>query len=61
MQKLSSGEWSDLLGLVIADPDGWDRRNFQASWTEPITIDEFKSRAGQSTVDMRRFSDLFGR
>jgi hypothetical protein len=60
MAKLSSDEWVNLLDLVIADPDGWDRTNFRESWAEPITIDEFKSRASRSTVDMRRFTEIFG-
>ncbi|HFC8202704.1 TPA: hypothetical protein ACFPCA_002191 [Neisseria meningitidis] len=60
MKKLSSQEWSNLLGIVILDADGWDRHNFQASWSEAITIDEFNYRAGRSTVDLRRYRELFG-
>lgn len=57
---MSSGNWARLLNLDVLDPDGWDRRNFAQSWAEPITIDEFKRRASQSTVDMRRYRELFG-
>lgn len=45
-----SGEWATLLGWQIMDPDGWDRRNFDASWSERITEAEFVSRASMSTA-----------
>ena len=45
-----SGEWSLFLGVSVLDPDGWDRTNFQKSWNEPITLDEFKRRVAESTV-----------
>ena len=60
LPRRKSSEWTELLGLTVLDPDGWDRRNFAESWAEPITIDEFKRRAGRSTVDMRRYRELFG-
>ena len=51
----SSQVWADLTGVVVLDPDGWDRSNFAASWSEPITLEEFRSRVYISTV---RFSTL---
>lgn len=56
----TSSEWVELLDLMIVDPDGWDRGNLAESWAEPICIDEFKRRAGRSTVDLVRFRELFG-
>lgn len=47
--------WADLTGVVVLDPDGWDRSNYVASWAEPITLAEFRSRVNMSTV---RFSTL---
>lgn len=61
LPKLPSSEWARLLGIRIVDPDGWDRKNFEASWSEPITVDEFRSRALRSTHDMRRSTEVFGR
>jgi len=60
MPTLSSGDWSRLLELDVLDPDGWDRADFARSWAEPISIDEFKRRAGRSTIDLRRYRELFG-
>jgi hypothetical protein len=53
-----SGQWVLLTGLDILDPDGWDRQNFNQSWTEPISRDEFMRRASESTIDMRRWREL---
>lgn len=36
-------------GLVVLDPDGWDRQNFKASWAEKITRGEFERRVVVST------------
>lgn len=51
----SSQEWADFTGIVVYDPDGWDRLNFEASWSEPITFNEFIKRASMSTVDLNSF------
>jgi hypothetical protein len=37
-------------GMVIREPDGWDRENFAASWAEPITEEEFYRRAMLSSL-----------
>lgn len=52
----TSEEWLRLAhakdaGLIILDPDGWDRKNFQYSWyEEKITEEEFRRRVFCSTV-----------
>lgn len=49
----SSPEWLDILGMsvsTILDPDGWDRKNFEKSWNEKITKEEFLKRYQKSTV-----------
>lgn len=46
----TSGEWVLLTGVQVADPDGWDRSDFQRSWNERITRDEFLRRAMGSTI-----------
>jgi hypothetical protein len=35
----SSAEWMQEFGYMfdIVDPDGWDRKNFEKSWAEPIS------------------------
>lgn len=49
---LSADEWLALpeyAGLEVEDPDGWDRKNFQASWAEKISKQEFDKRVAIST------------
>lgn len=40
-------------GLTIMDPDGWDRKNYQQSWNEKISWQEFEKRAAESTCLMK--------
>jgi hypothetical protein len=50
--KKTPNEWlaTDLFrGVVVMDPDGWDRKNYDVSWAEPITEIEMHMRLGQST------------
>lgn len=51
-KKLTSYQWLEHLkeGVTIFDPDGWDRKNFIASMSEPITAKEFEHRFAMSTV-----------
>ncbi len=49
-EKHNSDYWSKELNVTIMDPDGWDRKNFAASWAEEITRDEFRTRLFQSTI-----------
>ena len=49
-------ETDEFKGYVIFDPDGWDGNNFEKSWNEKITRDEFKERLYKSTL-MCRFRD----
>ena len=51
----TSVEWEKIAneeyGLVIMDPDGWDRTNFNYSFREElITEAEFKKRVSSSTI-----------
>lgn len=46
----SSQEWSQALEVTVLDPDGWDRRDLERSWSEPITRDEFLARLAASTI-----------
>lgn len=50
--RLPSHIWQDLFGIVVRDPDGWDRTNYDASWAEYITEEEFIHRASRSTIMM---------
>ena len=51
-KKLTSEEWCKLKGIKILDPDGWDRspENWEKSWNEKITEEEFDNRASKSTI-----------
>ena len=48
-----SQTWQDAYGVTIYDPDGWDRTDFDRSWSELITREEFMKRFGNSTVLMK--------
>lgn len=46
----SSEEWQkELNAITVIDPDGWDRSNFNQSWSEPITEKEYLYRRSMST------------
>lgn len=50
--KRKPDEWLALpkyAGLKVLDPDGWDRKNYEQSWAEPITEGEFNRRICEST------------
>lgn len=48
--KLPSSEWQRLIpDPFVMDPDGWDRKNFEASWNERITREEYERRVIYST------------
>lgn len=54
MEKKTSAEWNEIInkprGIIVWDPDGWDRSNYQYSWfEEPITEHEFNLRMMKST------------
>lgn len=47
----TSAEWERLDGIVITDPDGWDRTNYQFSFHEEnITLAEYVKRRSNSTT-----------
>jgi hypothetical protein len=46
----TSEEWSKSYAYTVLDPDGWDRNNYQYSWSEElITFKEFEERIMRST------------
>lgn len=47
--KQNSTAWSEHFGVIVLDPDGWDRSNFKQSWYEEIDELEFKRRLQHST------------
>lgn len=50
----TSEEWSKNIEIIVIDPDGWDRSNFQYSWfEEKITKTEFRNRLNNSTIEWR--------
>jgi hypothetical protein len=51
LKRIHSGEiGATPYPIKIIDPDGWDRENFEESWNEKITFDEFADRLSISTV-----------
>jgi len=49
--KRTSNEWQQLKPeIIVYDPDGWDRKNYQFSWFEElITEEEYNYRLLRST------------
>lgn len=47
----TSEEWCKTIkDVVVLDPDGWDRSNFQHSWCEEeITLETYFNRLSWST------------
>jgi len=57
----TSKEWFNLLSkpenIVIFDPDGWDRKNFDYSFNEElITKAEYFKRLARSTLEWRHLA-----
>jgi hypothetical protein len=48
--KKTSEQWQQDSDYIVLDPDGWDRKNFDFSWNELITWEEFNRRMALSTV-----------
>lgn len=56
MEELkTSAQWAEEKGVVVLDPDGWDRKNYDYSWNEEeITEAEFERRKSESTTLVQR-------
>lgn len=51
MTRRTPSEWETALGVIVLDPDGWDRRNFADDWVKPLTEAEFRAKASVSTTN----------
>ena len=51
----TSDEWVQHTGIGIMDPDGWDRTDFENSWNELISEEEFLRRCYRSTIYMKTY------
>jgi hypothetical protein len=50
--KKSSKQWQKLYPEVkVIDPDGWNRNDFENSWNELITLNEYNNRLIRSTCE----------
>lgn len=48
--KRASVDWQERCKIIVLDPDGWDRKNYNYSWNiEKITRKEFENRLLFST------------
>jgi hypothetical protein len=48
--KLTPSQWETITGITVLDPDGWDRQNLNADWAIPLTEQEFRDKADESTT-----------
>jgi hypothetical protein len=55
-EKLRSSEYwySQVTDFTIQTPKGWDMDNFDRSWNELITKEEFDKRVSESVIVVRR-------
>ena len=55
ISKKTSAEWQELTPeIIVLDPDGWNRKNYDYSWNvERITEKEYNSRVSKSTCKWR--------
>jgi len=50
MEVKTPSEWSQILDIVIADPDGWRQgSDADRDWFRPITKEEFMRKVAIST------------
>jgi hypothetical protein len=40
----------EFRSLIVLDPDGWDRKNFEEDWARPLTLEEFSGKLMVSTI-----------
>lgn len=52
LELRTSAEWQRLFpNVLVVDPDGWNRKNYQFSWNEElITKEEYDKRVSFSTT-----------
>lgn len=60
--KISLGMWNSVENpnLRVLDPDGWDRKNLEKSFSEKITMQEFGNRVCMSTIQPLKESIITG-
>ena len=49
--KLTPDEWLNTLvfdGVVVYDPEGWNKENLEDSWAEVLTLEEMWNRVHKS-------------
>jgi len=56
VEKRNSQEWLEIMqeshDVLIIDPDGWDRKNYNHSfYEEKISEEEFNIRLSKSTIE----------
>ena len=54
-KMLTPDEWSKLVGIVVLDPDGWDRSS-EEDLIKPISLSDFINKAAHSTTN---FNELY--
>lgn len=42
----------EFAGVTILDPDGWDRTNWEESWSIALTLEEMQTRVSRCTVQI---------
>ena len=56
MEMKTSADWAIEYGVVVLNPDGWNRKNFEFSFNEElISRDEFTKRISTSTIKIKTF------
>ncbi len=58
--RFNAEKWCQLTGVVIIDPDGWDRSDaakFDADWNKVIDFSTFMDKTHRSTTYANRLTD----
>lgn len=50
VNKLLPETWCKLVNLLVLDPDGWDRANFEKDWAKKLSYVEFCNKSSFSTT-----------
>lgn len=57
--KFNSDKWCELTGIIVYDPDGWDRYgDLQADWDKEIDFDTFINKASSSTTNRWPYAEI---
>lgn len=55
--RYSPEVWCQMFDIIILDPDGWDRSNFDEDWAKALTREEFVKKMMVSTIQPVKYGE----